>query len=172
MERIVPIESESTGGATRIWGLLATGNYFDVLGIRPAMGRFFNASEDVKPGASPYAVLSYSAWRSRFGADPGIIGKTIRLNRLAYTVLGVAPRSFHGTELWYWPDVWVRMMMEPQIENYPNNGWFDNRNTWDTWVIGRLKSGTSKEQALANLSAIAAELAREHPGTTRDCSSG
>jgi len=161
--RIVPIESESASGATRIWGLLATGNYFDVLGIRPALGRFFHAAEDVNPGSSPYAVLSYSAWRSRFGADPGIIGKTIRLNHLAYTVLGVAPRSFHGTELWYWPDVWVPMMMEPQIENYPDNGWLDNRNTWDTWVIGRLKSGTSKEQALANLNAIAAELAREHP---------
>jgi predicted permease len=161
--RIVPIELESSSGASRIWGLLATGNYFDVLGIRPAMGRFFNAAEDVNPGASPYVVLSYSAWRSRFGGDPGIIGKTIRLNRLAYTVVAVAPRSFHGTELWYWPDVWVPMMMEPQIENYPNNGWLDNRNTWDTWVIGRIKSGTSKQQAQANLNAIAAELAREHP---------
>ena len=78
--RIVPMELESGGGATRIWGLLATGNYFDLLGIRPAMGRFFNAAEDVNPGASPYAVLSYSAWRSRFGGDPGIIGKTIRLS--------------------------------------------------------------------------------------------
>jgi predicted permease len=161
--RIVPIELESSSGATRIWGLLATGNYFDLLGIRPAMGRFFNAAEDVHPRASPYAVLSYSAWRSRFGGDPGIVGKTIRLNRLAYTVLGVAPRNFHGTELWYWPDVWVPMMMEPQIENYPDNGWLDNRSTWDTWVIGRLKPGTPREQALANLNAIAAELAREHP---------
>jgi predicted permease len=161
--RIVPIELESNSGATRIWGLLATGNYFGVLDIRPAMGRFFNTAEDVHPRASPYAVLSYSAWRSRFGGDPGIVGKTIRLNRLAYTVLGVAPKNFHGTELWYWPDVWVPMMMEPQIENYPDNGWLENRSTWDTWVIGRLRPGISRQQALANLNTIAAELAHEHP---------
>lgn len=161
--RIVPIELESSSGASRIWGLLATGNYFDVLGISPAMGRFFNTAEDVHPRASPYAVLNYNAWRSRFGGDPGIVGKTIRLNRMAYTVLGVAPKSFHGTELWYWPDVWVPMMMEPQIENYPDNGWLDNRSTWDTWVIGRLRPGISRRQALANLNTIAAELAHEHP---------
>jgi predicted permease len=161
--RIVPIELESSTGATRIWGLLATGNYFDLIGVQPAIGRFFNAAEDVHPRTSPYAVLSYNAWRSRFGGDPEIVGKTIRLNRLAYTVLGVAPRNFHGTELWYWPDIWVPMMMEPQIENYPDNGWLDNRSTWDTWVIGRLKPGTSREQALANVNSIAADLAREHP---------
>jgi hypothetical protein len=143
----VPIELESSRGATRIWGLLATGNYFDLLGIQPAMGRFFTPSEDLQPGGSPYAVLSYDAWRARFGGNPAIIGTTIRINRLPYTVLGVAPAEFHGTERWYWPDVWIPMMMEPQIENYPDNGWFDNRNTWDTWVIGQLKPGILRQQA-------------------------
>lgn len=161
--RIVPMEMEASGGATRIWGLLATGNYFDLLGVRPALGRFFRPEEDLHPGAGPYAVLSYSAWRSRFGGDPGIVGKAIRINRLPYTVLGVAAPGFHGTELWYWPDVWVPMMMEPQIENRPDAGWLNNRNTWDTWVIGRLKLSASRAQALANLNTIAAELAREHP---------
>lgn len=161
--RIAPMELESSRGATRIWGLLATGNYFDLLGVHPAMGRFFHQADDVQPGASPYAVLSYSAWRSRFGGDPAIVGRTIRLNRLPYTVLGVAPSDFHGTELWYWPDVWVPMMMEPQIENYGGTGWLNNRYTWDTWVIGRLKAHVSRAQALANLNTIAAELAREHP---------
>ena len=161
--RIVPMEVEASGGATRIWGLLATGNYFDLLGVRPALGRFFRPEEDLHPGASPYAVLSYSAWRSRFGGDPGIVGKTIRINRLPYTVLGVAAPDFHGTELWYRPDVWVPMMMEPQIEAHPDAGWLNNRNTWDTWVIGRLKLSASRAQAIANLNTIAAELAREHP---------
>jgi predicted permease len=161
--RLVPMEFESASGATRIWGLLATGNYFDTLGLHPVMGRFFHQADDLHPGASPYAVLSYSAWRGRFGGDSGIVGKTVRINRLPYTVLGVAPPDFHGTELWYWPEVWVPMMMEPQIENYPDAGWLDNRGTWDTWVLGRLKPGTSKTQALANLNTIAAQLAREHP---------
>ena len=161
--RIAPMELESSRGATRIWGLLATGNYFDLLGIRPALGRFFHPPDDRNPGGSPYVVLSYSAWRSRFGGDSAIVGKTIRINRLPYTVLGVAPASFRGTELWYWPDVWVPMMMEPQIENHPGTGWLENRSDWNTWVIGRLKPGLSSGQALANLNAIAAELAREHP---------
>ena len=161
--RLVPMEFESASGATRIWGLLATGNYFDMLGLRPVMGRFFHQADDLHAGASPYAVLSYSAWRGRFGGDSGIVGKTVRINRLPYTVLGVAPPDFHGTELWYWPEVWVPMMMEPQIENYPDAGWLDNRGTWDTWVLGRLKPGASKTQALANLNTIAAQLAREHP---------
>jgi predicted permease len=161
--RLAPMEMESASGATRIWGLLATGNYFDVLGVHPAMGRFFHQAEDLHPNASPYAVLSYNSWRGRFGGDPGIVGKTVRINRLLYTVLGVAPPDFHGTELWYWPEVWVPMMMEPQIENNSVAGWIENRSTWDTWVIGRLKPGTSATQALANLNTIAAELAREHP---------
>jgi predicted permease len=161
--RLAPMALESTSGATRIWGLLATGNYFDVLGVHPVMGRFFHQADDLHPGSSPYAVLSYNSWRGRFGGDSEIVGKTIRINRLPYTVLGVAPPDFHGTELWYWPEVWVPMMMEPQIENYPRNGWLDNRSTWDTWVLGRLKPGTSPAQALANLNAIADALAREYP---------
>jgi len=161
--RLAPMELESENGATRIWGLLATGNYFDVLGLHPVMGRFFHQPDDLHPGSSPYAVLSYNAWRARFGADPAIVGKTIRINRLPYTVLGVAPPEFHGTELWYWPEVWVPMMMEPQIENYSGTGWLDDRGTWNTWVLGRLKPGLSKTQALANLNTLAAELAREYP---------
>jgi predicted permease len=158
--RIAPMELESTGGATRIWGLLATGNYFDVLGVHPMMGRFFHQADDLHPGASPYAVLSYNAWRGRFGGDSRIVGKTIRINRLAYTVLGVAPPDFHGTELFYWPEVWVPMMMQSNIEGW---SWLEERSTWNTWVLGRLRRGTSRAQALANLNSIAAELAREYP---------
>jgi predicted permease len=161
--RLAPMEFESAGGATRVWGLLATGNYFDVLGVHPVMGRFFHQADDLHPRQSPYAVLSYTAWRGRFGADPTIVGKTVRINRLAYTVLGVAPPDFHGTELWYWPEVWLPMMMEPQIEAYSGTGWLDERSTWNTFVLGRLKPGVSKAEALANLNTIGAELAREYP---------
>ena len=161
--RLAPMELESAGGASRVWGLLATGNYFDVLGVHPMMGRFFHQADDLHPRESPYAVLSYNAWRGRFGGDAAIVGKSIRINRLPYTVLGVAPPEFHGTELWYWPEVWVPMMMEPQIENYSGAGWLDNRSTWDTWVFGRLKPGSSPSQAVANLNALGAGLAREYP---------
>jgi predicted permease len=159
--RISPMELETGAGADRVWGYLATGNYFDVLGVKPALGRFFHQGDDLQPGASPYAVLSYNTWQSRFGADPAIAGKTLRINRLPFTVLGVAPRDFHGTELFYWPEVWVPVMMQPQIE--VGNAWLDNRSTWDTWVIGRLKPHVSRTEAEANLNTLAAELAREDP---------
>ncbi len=158
--RIAPMELETDRGAERIWGYLATGNYFEVLGVQPALGRFFNQNDDLHPGASPYAVLSYGAWRSRFGADPAIVGKTIRLNRLPYRVMGVAPPDFHGTELFYWPEVWVPMMMQPRIES---NSWLDDRNTRNTWVVGRLKANVSPPQAEADLNAAAAEMARQYP---------
>ena len=158
--RISPMELETNAGADRIWGYLATGNYFDVLGVKPALGRFFQQSDDQHPGASPYAVLSYSAWQSRFAADPSIIGKTIRINRSPYTVLAVA-RAIFTAELLYWPEVWVPMMMQPQIET--GNPWLDNRNTWNTWVIGRLKPNVSSAQAETDLNAIAAGLARQYP---------
>src|SRR6266481_4481414 len=159
--RIAPMELESSDRADRIWGYLATGNYFDVLGVRPALGHFFRQSDDLRPGDSPYAVLSYNSWQTRFAADHAIVGKTIRINRHPYTVLGVAPSDFHGTELFYWPEVWLPMMMEPQIE--VGNAWLDNRMTWNTFVVGRLKPYVTRAQAEADLNTIAAELTRQYP---------
>jgi predicted permease len=159
--RIDPMGLESGGQSTRIWGYLATGNYFDVLGIKPALGRFFHQQDDLNPGASAYAVLSYSSWRARFGGDPKIVGQTIHINGLPYSVLGVAPNGFHGTELFYWPEVWVPMMMEPQIE--PGNPWLNERHTWNTWILGRLKPGVTDAAAAAGLNRIASDLARRFP---------
>ncbi len=161
--RISPTDLETNGNPQRIWLYLATGNYFDVLGIQPALGRFFHQGDDLRPGASPYAVLSYNSWQARFASDPGIVGKPVRLNGLNYTVLGVAPRGFHGTELFYWPDLWVPMMMQPQIE--AGNPWLDNRHTWDTWILGRLKPGVTSAQATADLNRVANDLAHRFPDT-------
>ena len=158
--RIAPMELETERGAERIWGYLATGNYFNVLGIKPVLGRFFDQNDDVHPAASPYVVLSYGAWQSRFGGDPSIVGKTIRLNRLPYTVLGVAPPDFHGTELFYWPEVWVPMMMQPRIES---SSWLDDHGSSNTFVLGRLKPNVSPAQAEADLNALAVEMIRQFP---------
>jgi predicted permease len=160
--RVTQIELESGKAATaRTWGYLATGNYFDVLGVRPLLGRFFHQQDDLHAGGSPYAVLSYGSWNGRFGGDREIVGKTIRINRQTYTVLGVAPPEFHGTEVFYWPEVWVPMMMQAQIE--PGNAWLEEPATFNTWVIGRLKPGVSTTQATANLNTLGAELARSNP---------
>ena len=160
--RMAPMGLETGDGARRIWGYLATGNYFDVLGLKPMLGRFFRPEDDRQPGASPYAVLSYTCWQNRFAADTDVVGKTIRINALSYTVLGVAPRGFQGTELFYHPEIWVPMMMQPQIEG---RSWLDNRNTSNSMLIGRLKAGVTRPQAETNVAAIAAALAAEYPAS-------
>ena len=158
--RVAPMELETSSGAERIWGYLASGNYFDVLGVQPLLGHFFKQSDDLHPGASPYAVLSYGAWQSRFAADPAIVGKVIRINRNPYTVMAVARPDFHGTELFYWPEVWVPIMMEPRIES---RDWLEERSTWNCWVLARLKPQISPTQAEADLNAVAAEMTRRFP---------
>jgi macrolide transport system ATP-binding/permease protein len=158
--RQAPMGLAAGGGAQRIWGYLATGNYFDTLGIRPALGRFFHAEDDRQPGASPFVVLSHACWHDRFGADPRIAGKTVRINSLPYTVLGVAPPGFHGTELFFWPEVWVPMAMQPQIEG---RSWLEERGTSNALVVGRLRRGVTPRRAEEDLNAIIADLARDFP---------
>jgi predicted permease len=164
--RIAPMSVDTGSGASRLWGYLATGNYFDVLGIHAVAGRLFHADDDRNPGASPFAVLSYDCWQTRFAGDMTVVGTTIRINRQPYTVLGVAPRGFRGTELFYKPEIWVPMMMQAQIEI--GNPWLDRRGTFNTWVAGRLKSGVSLDQAESELNAIAADLGRAYPTINQD----
>lgn len=159
--RMAPMGVDTGSGANRVWGYLATGNYFDVLGVQAAAGRLFRADDDRIPGASPLAVLSYDCWQTRFSGNAGIIGSTIRINRHPYTVIGVAPPGFRGTEIFYRPEIWVPMMMQAQIEI--GNPWLDRRQTFNTWVAGRLKPGVAIAQAEADLNAIAAELGRVYP---------
>jgi predicted permease len=159
--RIAPVSIEKGGAPVRAWGYLATGNYFDVLGVRPALGRFFHAVDDVKPGANPLVVLGYDYWQTRFSGDARALGSTIRINRLPYTIIGVAPPGFRGTELFYMPDLWVPMMMQAQIE--PGNPWLENRDTYDAWVCGRLRPGITTQEAQADLDLVAAQIAREFP---------
>jgi len=151
--------NDSGDGARRVWGLLVTGNYFETLGIQPALGRFFTPAEDQHVNASPYAVISYETWQTRFAADAGIAGRDIRLNGRSYRVLGVAPKGFHGTEAFYWPEIWVPLTMQPHIEG---NSWLECRNCGNAWIAGRLKSGVSVEQAESNLQSIAEQLGKEH----------
>lgn len=159
--RITILSLDDDRGAHRIWGYLATGNYFESLGIQPAMGRFFTPAEDQHPNASPYAVLSHACWRNRFAGDASVVGRQIRLNGRPYTVLGVAPPTFHGTEIFYWPEIWVPMMQQAAVEGFP---WLEARQTHNCWLTGRLKPGITVQQAEANLQAIATQLAREYPG--------
>lgn len=159
--RIAPMSVDRDTTAARVWGYLVTGNYFDVLGVRPVAGRFFHQSEDQPPTPSPVAVLSYECWMGRFAGDPAIVGSTVRINGAPYQILGVAPRGFIGTELFYRPEVWVPMTMQPQIEARPS--YLDERRTQNTMAVARLGPGVTRDAATSNLRAIGAQLNRENP---------
>jgi predicted permease len=162
--RAVPMNlTTQLTGNVRIWGYEATGNYFDLLGVRPLLGRLLRPDDDDRPGAHPVVVLSYECWRRRFLGDPNVVNQGVKINGLTYTVLGVAPAGFRGTELILNPEVWVPMSMAAQIE--PGQRWLDSRSTTNVWMLGRLKAGVSRMQAEASLNRVAKQLAREYPST-------
>jgi predicted permease len=144
--------------------MLASVNYFDVLGVKPYRGRTFLAEEDKKPGANSVVVLSYDLWTRHFGADPNAIGQTISLNATSYTIIGITPPNFKGTVSLGRPDVlWIPISMRDYVltglvKDYENN----RRFRWIS-MIGRLKPGVSLQQAQASLSTIAAVLEKEYP---------
>src|SRR5262245_11844329 len=107
--------------STLLFGYLVSGNYFDALGVSPAVGRFFTQAEDQQPGASPLVVLSFNTWQARFGGRPDIVGQSIQINSSPFTIVGVAPRGFFGTEVFYRPEMWIPITMQPQIER--ENDW-------------------------------------------------
>ncbi len=146
----------------QVHGDEVTGNYFDLLGVQPEVGRFFHAADEHGPDSAPYVVLSDALWRSAFHADPGVVGTTVELNKHPFTVVGVAPAQFHGTERFVWPDYWMPMVNEEQVEG---SDYLHSRTSITVTVIGRLKPGVTPRQATENLNAIAAELAKEYPET-------
>jgi predicted permease len=137
------------GRNDRIRGELVSGNYFEVLGVKPWAGRLLTQDDDRTPGAHPVAVLSYGFWARRFGKDAGIVGKTILVNEKPLTVIGVTPPSFYGTELSNNPDVRVPLMMTPIFNPLPKNRLQSRRHQWLT-IMARRKDGVSLAQAQAS----------------------
>jgi len=130
-------------------GELVSGNYFPLLGVRPAIGRLFTADDDLHVNAHPFAVLSYAYWKTRFAGDPGIIGQTMRINNYPLTIVGVAQASFDGVEPGLPAEVFVPMAMTPSVR-LGFRQMFDRRMRWVN-VYGRLKPGMSIGQAQAGL---------------------
>ena len=141
-----------------VHGDAVTGNYFDLLGVQPEVGRFFHAADEHGPDSAPYVVLSDALWRNMFDADWGVVGTTVELDKRPFTVVGVAPARFHGAERFVWPDYWMPMVME-------GSDFLHNRKSVAVTGIGRLKPGVTARQATENLNAISAELAKEYPET-------
>src|SRR5690348_13161034 len=137
----------------RVRGELVSGNFFEVLGVRPWAGRLFTAEDDRVPGAHPVVVLSYDFWQRRFNKDPNIIGKTILVNEHPLTVLGVTPPNFYGIDLSATPDVRLPLMMTPIYNPQPPTRLQSRRHQWLS-VMARRKPGVSPEQAQASLDVL------------------
>jgi len=159
--RFSPISLSNNGVNERMWAYLVSGNYFDVLGVKPALGRFFTEQDDKAPGAHPVAVITYNCWQKRFAGATDVVGKNVIVNGRSFTIIGVAGQGFHGSEISYVPEMWFPMMMLGQIE--PGSDYLEDRDSANLFVQGRLNPGVTTQQAETQLKTIAAELAREYP---------
>ncbi|HYW69733.1 MAG TPA: ABC transporter permease [Pyrinomonadaceae bacterium] len=137
----------------RIAAELVSGNFFEVLGVRPWAGRLLTQDDDRNPSAHPVAVISYGFWQKRFGGDPSIIGKTVLANEHPLTVLGVTPPGFYGLYLSGSPDVWVPLMMTPVFNPLPPTRLTSRRHQWLS-LMARRKEGISIERAQASLAVL------------------
>ena len=163
---IIPIPLTWSGGVEprQVTGQLVSANYFDVLGLQPAAGRFFLPDEDTKLSGNNVAVISYSFWANRLGSDPSRIGKTLTLNAMPYMVIGVARKGFKGTFTFGSAEqIWIPTSMYPQIVTGLAKDFFNDRRFLNALAVGRLKQGIGLSQAEASLKTIASRLEKEFP---------
>jgi predicted permease len=159
--RFVVVSLSRNGNNEKVWGDLVSGNYFDLLGVKPALGRTFLPDEDKTRLSHPVAVISHSLWQTRFGGDPSVVDRDVLINGRKFKIIGVAPAGFKGTEVIYTPEIYVPFAMQKWIE--PENNYLDNRDAGNMFAVGRLKPGVSAAQAEASLNLLAAQLAKDFP---------
>ncbi|HYL05235.1 MAG TPA: ADOP family duplicated permease [Thermoanaerobaculia bacterium] len=155
-----PLSLATRDGSVEVNGSVVSGNYFSVLGIAPELGRLLRNEDDAAPGASPVAVISHHLWQSRFGGGAGILGRTVKLNGTAFTVVGVAPASFTGVLVGIPSDVWL-----PNALSAVGYRWCKTPSRDCTWLemIGRLAPGRSLRQAQAQMTVLSGRLRAAHP---------
>jgi predicted permease len=153
---------DAAGGVEPIWGELVSANYFDVLGVPIARGRGFAARENEVPGRNPVVIVGHGLWQRRFNGDPGLVGRTIVVNGHQLTVVGIAPPQYTGGLRGLASEVWVPIMMGPQLEPRYGAGLLTRRSRWLV-SIGRLRPEVSLEQARARFEVLSRELQAAHP---------
>lgn len=152
----------ASGSTERLDGMMVSGNYFEVLGVETSLGRPLTPADDREPDAHAVVVLSHGLWQRRFGADPGIIGDSVRLNGREFTIQGVTPPGFRGTWLESGPDLFVPMMMQAHF--MPSSGYLLDRRGWSgTLLLGRLTADTSIAVAQAELDQVGAWINETYP---------
>ena len=159
------ILSLSTGAAGEsVAAMLVSADYFQVLGLTPQRGRFFQPREDEGPGTHPLAVVSHRFWQERLEGRPQAVGETILLNRRSFTVVGVAPESFSGHQSVVQFDIWVPMMMQAVLTR-SSDTLFENRGALTYLMVGRLAPGATVAQAQASVQTVMQSLAQDFPQT-------
>jgi predicted permease len=149
-----------SGNPAVVWPYMVSANYFDALGIQPYLGRLLHASEEHGKNSMPEIVLSYALWHSYFNGDRAAVGRTVQINKHPFTIVGVAPPDFRGTELFFAPDLWVPLVNTPQLLDWYS---LEERGNHSAWVAGHLKPGVTPEAATSDLNTIAASLAKAYP---------
>ncbi len=139
-------------------GFATSGNYFDVLKIRPYLGRFYNSQDERGPNSAPYMVLAHAFWHSRFHEDRGVLGRVVRINKQPFTVIGVAPPGFRGTIVFISPDFFI-----PIVNSQPASVLNARGATGIFEAVGRLKPGVTPAQAIADVNAVGAQLRKAFP---------
>ncbi len=163
--RFAPVALSHEGTSQRVWCYLVTGNYFSGLGLSPHLGRLITPDDDRLPGAHPVAVLGYESWQKRFGGHADMIGKEFIVNGRSYTIIGVGPKGFSGTEVIAAPEIWFPVAMQADIE--PGMNLLEARNAAAFSVLARLKPGVTPAQAGADLDAIGQGLAANYPDVNK-----
>jgi predicted permease len=152
------------------FGALVSGNFFDVLGVRPDLGRGFRPDEDKVPGRDPVVVISHVLWVNEFASSPDVVGRSISLNGLPFKVVGVAPEAFTGPNAWLRADLYVPLAMQPALAGKSGQSELEMRGVRGLVVLGRLKPGVRMRQAAAEAGVIGQQLAQAYPKTNRTCS--
>ena len=140
-----PMSLTGKGKPERVWGVVTSANYFDVLGVRPILGRTFLPSEEEKPGGAPVVVISYRMWQTHFGGDPQVVGRTMDINQHRYTIAGVTPAAFQGSQTGIRSDLWLPISMEKQI--VPQGDLLHDHHYFWLFAMGRLKPDVTLQQA-------------------------
>lgn len=146
-------------------GEIVSGNFFEVLGVKPVVGRTLQPDDD-RAGAEPVAMLSYATWQRRFGGNPSVIGQTVEFTGQKYTVVGIAPETFTGMIRGLSPEFWIPVVKEYSLSTRQNDGLNDRHNGQFT-LMGRLKPGRTIQQATANLQTVARRLEQSYPETNK-----
>jgi predicted permease len=146
---------------TRVWVEEVSGNYFDVLGMQPYLGRVFHGSDEHGPDSAPYIVLTYAYWHTRFQDDRGVLGRVVQLNKHPFTIVGVAPPEFHGTLVFFNPDFFVPIVNAEQLE--AQNDLNARGKRWVFMTLGHLRAGVTLAQAVADLNSIGSYLEKTYP---------